>query len=162
MTTNIKSLQERFGPNSICFGCGPKNPKGLQIRSFPDGDQCVCSYQPQAHHQAFAGTLNGGFLGCLFDCHCNWTAAWGWHQAKGGAFPSTVTSEFHVRLKRPTPAGAPLKLLARALRIENNLIYVEAELLAHVESLNSEIRTATCSGVFVVVEDGHPAYHRWD
>ncbi len=28
------SVQEKYAPNSICFGCGPANEKGLQIRSF--------------------------------------------------------------------------------------------------------------------------------
>ncbi|MBT3600844.1 MAG: PaaI family thioesterase, partial [Euryarchaeota archaeon] len=26
------SVQEKYAPNSICFGCGPANEKGLQIR----------------------------------------------------------------------------------------------------------------------------------
>ena len=35
----MKSLQEMYAPNSFCFGCGPKNPKGLRIRSFVVGDE---------------------------------------------------------------------------------------------------------------------------
>ena len=31
---NEKSVQEQYAPNSICFGCGPANEKGLQIKSY--------------------------------------------------------------------------------------------------------------------------------
>ena len=36
--THGTSLQEQYGPDSVCYGCGPANPRGLHIRSFPDGD----------------------------------------------------------------------------------------------------------------------------
>ena len=29
-----KSVQEEYAPNSICFGCGPSNKEGLQIKSY--------------------------------------------------------------------------------------------------------------------------------
>ena len=34
------SLQERYAPKGICFGCGCANPRGLRIRSYeaPDGE----------------------------------------------------------------------------------------------------------------------------
>ena len=35
------SVQERYAPRSICFGCGPANARGLHIRSVPDGDGLV-------------------------------------------------------------------------------------------------------------------------
>ena len=70
------SLQDRWAPANRCFGCGPANPAGLRIKSFPDaasGD-VVCSWKGEPHHEAFDGMLNGGIIGALFDCHCNWTA----------------------------------------------------------------------------------------
>jgi len=73
---NGKSLQETYAPDNACFGCGPSNDKGLRIRSFPDGDRVVCRWTPEPHHEAFPGVLNGGIIGAILDCHCNWTAAW--------------------------------------------------------------------------------------
>ncbi|HKC60893.1 MAG TPA: hypothetical protein VKB92_12470 [Myxococcales bacterium] len=29
------SLQDRYAPDNRRFGCGPKNDKGLRIKSFP-------------------------------------------------------------------------------------------------------------------------------
>ena len=63
------SLQEKYAPQSICFGCGPANDKGLRIRSFLDGGEVVLDWTPEKHHEAFPGMLNGGIIGALLDCH---------------------------------------------------------------------------------------------
>lgn len=70
------SLQDQFAPDLICFGCGPANQLGLQIKSFVRGDKVVCEFNPSSHHQSFPGMMNGGIVGALLDCHMNWTAAW--------------------------------------------------------------------------------------
>jgi acyl-CoA thioesterase FadM len=69
--------------------------------------------------------------------------------------PCTVTADFHVVLKRPTPMDAPLHLRARVVESRDDRATVEATLEA-----NGKV-TATCRGTFVAVEEGHPAYHRW-
>lgn len=152
-----KSLQETYAPDSMCFGCGPKNEKGLRIRSFPEGDDtCVAQFHPEAHHLAFPGVLNGGICGTLLDCHSNWTAAWHLMRASGAAQPPcTVTAEFAVKLKRPTPLDQPLLLRARVVMAGADRATIDAELEA------SGVTTATCRGVFVAVKEGHPAFHRW-
>ncbi len=151
-----KSLQERYGPTGKCFGCGPANAKGLRIRSFETDDTVVCDWKPEKHHEAFEGVLNGGICGTLLDCHGNWTAAW--HLMKRdhpAELPSTVTAEFHVKLRHPTPTAGPVHLTARVVASEGNRVTVE-------ETLEAGGRvTATCRGVFVSVPPGHPAYHRW-
>jgi acyl-coenzyme A thioesterase PaaI-like protein len=154
--TASQSLQETYAPGNRCFGCGPANEKGLRIRSFLEGDELVCEWRPQPHHQAFEGVLNGGICGALLDCHSNWTAAY--HLMKKRGIPSppcTVTADFHVTLKRPTPMDAPLHLRARVVESNDSKATVEATLEAN------EKVTATCRGTFVAVEKGHPAYHRW-
>ncbi len=150
------SLQERYAPTHTCFGCGPANPKGLRIRSFADGDRVIAEWKPEPHHEAFAGVVNGGIVGTLFDCHSNWTAAWHLMTRDGLQHPpSTVTSDFHVKLLRPTPSTAPVRLVARVAESKDNKVVVEAELLGGGQVC------ATCRGTFVAVKPGHPAYHRW-
>jgi acyl-coenzyme A thioesterase PaaI-like protein len=152
----MKSLQEEYAPGNMCFGCGPSNDKGLRIRSFVEGDEVVCEWKPEPHHLAFPGVLNGGICGALLDCHSNWTAA---HHLmmKGGldAPPCTVTAEFDVKLKRPTPLDVVLKLRARVVESEGDRATVDAQIEA-----NGKV-TATCHGTFVAVKEGHPAFHRW-
>ena len=150
------SLQERYSPEGICFGCGPANEKGLHIRSFPEGDEVVAEWQAEPHHQAFPGMMNGGIIGALLDCHSNWAAAYHLMKRSGAdAPPCTVTAEFHVKLLRPTPSDVPLTLKARVVDSTEDRATVEAELIANGKVCD------TCRGVFVAVKEGHPAFHRW-
>jgi len=99
-----QALQHTFAANSICFGCGPANDKGLRIESFVRGEKVVASFRPEAFHHAFPGVLNGGIIGSLLDCHCNWTAAWSLMRLLGTSVPvPTVTADYTIKLKRPTP-----------------------------------------------------------
>jgi acyl-coenzyme A thioesterase PaaI-like protein len=153
------SLQERFAPDNRCFGCGPANERGLRLRSLPsvdDPETLVCEWTPEPHHEAFTGMLNGGIVGALLDCHSNWTAAW--HlMRKGGERtpPCTVTADYHVKLRRPTPSDRPVRLVARVVESSADRATVEAELLSGDEVC------ARCRGLFVAVQEGHPAFHRW-
>lgn len=151
-----QSLQDKYAPNNRCFGCGPANDKGLRIKSFVRGDDVVASFKPEPHHLAYEGMLNGGIAGALLDCHSNWTAAWALMQERGiDTPPCTVTAEFHVKLRAPTPMDQTLELHAKPVSIEGDKVVVEARIDA------GEKTTATCRGVFVAVKEGHPAYHRW-
>jgi len=151
-----KSIQETYAPNLACFGCGPANPKGLRIRSFPNGDEVIAEFHPEKYQEAFEGMLSGGIIGTLLDCHCNWTAAWHLMNKAGLDHPPcTVTADYAIKLLRPTPMDQPVKLIARAVESTSDRAIVEGELIAHGQV------TATCRGTFVAVKPGHPAYHRW-
>jgi acyl-coenzyme A thioesterase PaaI-like protein len=152
----MKSLQDTYAPGTTCFGCGPSNAEGLQLKSFPEGDGCVAEYRVRKHHEAFPGVVNGGIIGALLDCHSNWAATVALMRKTGATGPPcTVTADFHVVLKRPTPSDAVLKLRARAVEVRDDRAVVEATLEA------SEKVCATCTGTFVAVREGHPAFHRW-
>jgi len=151
-----QSLQEKYAPDNICFGCGPANSQGLRIRSFPHGDQVVAEWRSQPHHQAFEGALNGGIIGTLMDCHCNWAAAWHlMHKLGADHPPCTVTAEYSIKLLRPTPSSVPLQLVASVVESKEDRAVVEGKVVADGKV------TATCRGTFVAVKPGHPAYHRW-
>jgi acyl-coenzyme A thioesterase PaaI-like protein len=154
----MNSLQETYAPTSRCYGCGPANEQGLHVRSFEseDGTELVCDWTPQPHHLAFEGVVNGGIIGSLLDCHSNWTAARHFMKARGASeIPPTVTSDFHVTLKRPTPMDTTLHLRAHVVEATEDRAVIEATLEA-----NGKV-TATCRGTFVAVKEGHPAYFRW-
>lgn len=160
-----ESVQDRYAKQSICYGCGPANEHGLRIKSFMavpeaplEGDaELVCRFTPAPHHHAFPGMLNGGIIGALLDCHSNWAASIHlMEKGKLSAPPCSVTSDFHVTLKRPTPMGEVL-LRAKVVESTDTRAIVEATLEA-----GQPLRlTATCRGTFVAVKEGHPAYHRW-
>jgi acyl-coenzyme A thioesterase PaaI-like protein len=154
--TTTPSLQERYSPEGICFGCGPRNPVGLHVRSFVEGGEVVAEWTPGPHHQAFPGVLNGGIIGALLDCHSNWAAAHHLMTARRlAAPPCTVTADYAVRLRRPAPTDGPVRLRARVTESGEDRAVVEATLEAAGQVC------ATCRGTFVAVKPGHPAYHRW-
>lgn len=151
-----KSIQDTYYAQGRCFGCGPTNSLGLQIKSFPQGDKVLCQWQPQRHHEAADNILNGGIIGVLFDCHANWTAAYHlMNLAHAERPPCTVTAEFSVKLLKPTPTKNPIQLVAQVVASSAHSATVEAELTAENQSC------ATFRGVFVAVKPDHPAYHRW-
>ncbi len=149
-------LQERYAPNNACFGCGPANRDGLRIQSFVRGDEIVCTWQPKPIYEAFPGMLNGGIVGALLDCHCNWTAAWHLMQQLGLDHPPcTVTAEYSIKMRRPTPTNAPVLLRAKVAEAGPDRARITGTLEA-----GGRI-TATCDGLFVAVKEGHPAFNRW-
>ncbi len=151
-----KSLQETYAPHNACFGCGPANPKGLRIRSFPEGDEVIAEWNAEPHHEAFPGMLNGGIIGALLDCHSNWTACWSLMKQSGAETPPcTVTADFAVKLLRPTPTNGPIRLVAKVVELKADRAKIHAELHAGGKLCD------TCIGTFVAVQPGHPAYHRW-
>jgi len=152
---NEPSLQERYAPHNACFGCGPANSQGLRIRSIAQGELVVAEWTPSEHHQAFPGVLNGGIIGSLLDCHCNWTAAYLLMKQSGqDTPPCTVTADYSIQLKRPTPMGL-VRLEAKPVELKEDRAVIEGTLTAGGKV------TATCRGTFVAVKPGHPAYHRW-
>jgi acyl-coenzyme A thioesterase PaaI-like protein len=151
-----QSLQEKYAPNNSCWGCGPANAEGLRIRSFPKGDAVVAEWTPETKYEAFPAVLNGGVIGTLLDCHCNWTAAWHLMNKAGADHPPcTVTADYAIKLSRPTPSNGPVSLSAKVVESTDDRATVDGIL-----SANGKV-CATCRGTFVAVKEGHPAFHRW-
>jgi acyl-coenzyme A thioesterase PaaI-like protein len=154
--TTGKSLQETYAPANACFGCGPANTEGLHIRSFVRGDEVVAEWQPESRYEAFPGVLCGGIIGTLLDCHSNWAAAWHLMQRNNLEHPPcTVTADYAITLRKPTPTSALIQLTARVVESTDDRAVVDAEL-----RVDGKVY-ATCCGTFVAVKLGHPAYHRW-
>src|SRR5688572_6061588 len=144
----MTALQDQYAPKNECFGCGPANAKGLRIKSVVQGDEVVAEFTPEPHHLAFPGVVNGGIIGALLDCHSNWTAAWHLMERSGASSPPcTVTADYHIKLKRPTPLGVPLMLRAKVAESGDDRAVIEATLEAEGKVC------ATCRGTFVAVKE---------
>jgi len=156
LTEAQMSLQDRYAPMSVCFGCGPANAEGLRIKSFVEGALVVADFVPETYQEAFPNVLSGGIIGTLLDCHCNWTAAYHLMLLAGAdTVPATVTAAYAVRMRNPTPTDGALRLRARLVEIGDGRATVEGEIEADGEV------TATCRGTFVAVGPDHPAFRRW-
>lgn len=114
------AVQDRY-PDAVshCYGCGRLNPDGLHIRSFRDGDEAVCHFQPRPYHIAIPGFVYGGLIASLVDCHAMGTAA---AAALVGLPPDAesprfVTASLKVDYLRPTPLGPTLELRGRVVEM---------------------------------------------
>src|SRR5262249_7756673 len=115
-----------------------------------------CDWEPSPKFQAFPGALYGGLIGCLLDCHCNWTAAMHlMQQNQLERLPCTVTAEHAIKYQRPTPTDGTIHLVARVGEPKTDRATIHGELHAGGKLC------ATCTSTFVAVREGHPAYHRW-
>lgn len=117
--TRGPALQDAW-PNATCYGCGPANPRGLHIKSYwaANGDEVICLFQPQPHHNAgFGNVMYGGLVASLCDCHSVWTAIATAYRREGrehGSAPaiSFVTANLNVSYLAPTPLETPILLRA--------------------------------------------------
>jgi len=84
LTMDKKTAFQDQIPNNHCFGCGPENSNGLQIKSYwLSENEAICTFIPSPYHSAGpARYLNGGVISTIIDCHCICTAiAKGYHSS---------------------------------------------------------------------------------
>ena len=115
-------------PGDECFGCGANNPQGLQIKSYWQGKNSICEWQPQTHHQGWAGLTCGGIIATLVDCHCMATAMAYAIREEGRTLDSEphyrfATGSLSVRFVKPTPVNVPLLLTARVTEVKGKRKY---------------------------------------
>ena len=124
------SIQETLYPFSTCFGCGPANPQGLHLRSFKDGDDVVAEFTPAEFHSNGMGTLNGGVIATLLDCHSGAAvfvaSAQSWRSP--AEFEPWVTSGLEIRYRLPTMMDQPCELRARIVESDDSVMKVKATL----------------------------------
>ncbi len=131
-----KAFQDYYPDHlSYCYGCGRLNEQGLQIKSYWDGDETICTFTPRPYHIAIPGYVYGGLIASLIDCHCTGTAAAASYRAAGREMDSVppfrfVTASLHVNYVRPTPLGVPLEIRARINELKGRKVVMEATLSA--------------------------------
>ncbi len=106
-------------PHNRCWGCGTLNPRGLRIKSYVEGDEVVCRFQPSPDHMAGPPhVLNGGIIATVIDCHAVCTAIEHAYRVAGRPLGSEpliwcVTASLKVDYRAPTPIAGPVVLRAR-------------------------------------------------
>lgn len=128
------SIQEQLTPQGSCFGCGPANRSGLQLRSYVRDGLVVAAFIPRPEHGNGVGLLNGGIISTLLDCHSAAVVLMeasrqGWRPASGVEAPF-LTADLHVRFLRPTPLHEALCLQAKAIDGAESTVAVDVGLIA--------------------------------
>jgi len=104
-----------------CYGCGAWNDKGLQIKSFWDGDESMCVYQPKSYHSAMPpDVMNGGTIASIIDCHGVCTAIAEAYKTEGrevgeGQKIWYATASLTVNYRKPTRIDGPVTARARLI-----------------------------------------------
>jgi acyl-coenzyme A thioesterase PaaI-like protein len=136
MTVDEKAFQDYYPEHlSYCYGCGRLNEHGLQIKSYWDGDETVCVYQPKPYHTAIPGYVYGGLIASLIDCHSTGTAAAAAYRTAGREMHTDppfrfLTGSLRVDYLRPTPIGALLEVRARVQEIKGRKVVVASTVSA--------------------------------
>lgn len=129
-------------PGSVrryCYGCGADNDHGLKIKSYREGDECVCHWKPQPFHSSGPpDSLNGGVAATLIDCHSVYTAVATAYKLEGremgeGDEIDYATAKLTVTYLRRTPMDKMLELRAKVSKKGNRSMVVETVLTADGE-----------------------------
>lgn len=139
------SIQQRLYPQTTCFGCGPSNKKGLQLRSYVEDGVVVATFEPFPEHDNGAGYLNGGIIATLLDCHSAAAVLLEAEQHGWTALPGTllpfVTAGLDVRYLRPAPLHEAVQLRATVVRATEPEITADVQLLADDKTRASAVAT---------------------
>ncbi len=104
-----------------CFACGSQNPHGLHLADFCfEGDQYICHFTPERHHQGWAGITHGGIVATLLD---EIMTRMLWKQGINAA-----TGEITVRYYQPVKTGQLLTVRGHLGYKRGKLIKMEAKL----------------------------------
>lgn len=113
-----------------CYGCGRLNHEGHQIKSYWDGDESICHFQPKPYHTAIPGYVYGGLLASLIDCHGTGTAAAAGYRAEHRAMDTEpalryLTASLHVDYHKPTPLGPLLEIHGKVKEVKGRKVVIE-------------------------------------
>lgn len=132
-----KAFQE-FYPDqlSYCYGCGRLNEHGHQIKSYWDGDEAICTFEPKPYHISIPGYVYGGLIASLIDCHSTGTASAAMYKHHGRDMDSDpplrfLTAALHVDYIKPTPLGVPLEIRAQVKEIKGRKVIISSTLSAN-------------------------------
>ena len=131
-----KAFQDYYPDQmSYCYGCGRLNEFGLQIKSFWEGDETVCIFQPRPYHIAVPGYVYGGLLASLIDCHGTGTASAAAYRAEGRSLESEpplrfLTASLHVDYLKPTPLGVALEVRGIVQEVKDRKVVITASIKA--------------------------------
>lgn len=133
-----KSFQDYY-PEQLahCYGCGKMNEHGHQIKSYWDGEESVCYFEPKPHHISVPGFVYGGLLASLIDCHGTGTAAAAMYnhlkEQDPNSEPNTrfLTGSLHVDYHKPTLLGPTLEIRAVVKELKGRKVVVEERILVN-------------------------------
>ena len=131
-----KGFQDYYPDDfAICYGCGRLNEHGHQLKSYWDGDETVCRYQPEPYHTGAQNFVYGGLVASLIDCHATGTASAAKHRQDGKDIETDplarfVTASLHVDYLAPVRIDQEILIRGRIDEIKGRKIVVSIDLFS--------------------------------
>ena len=97
--------------NHKCFGCSPKNPSGLRMRFFTDGNTLVSWITVPDHLCGWDKLVHGGVISTILDEIMSWSAL---YLHKG----FTVTKSLTIDFFQPIFIGEEIRAEGKVLEIK--------------------------------------------
>ena len=120
------------------YGCGRLNEHGYQLKTVWDGDETLSVFTPEEFHTAIPGSVYGGLLASLIDCHGTGSAALALAKEKGVDLkkynaPRCVTGSLQVSYRKPTPIDSDLEIRGIIKEIKGRKVVVDICLISKGE-----------------------------
>jgi acyl-coenzyme A thioesterase PaaI-like protein len=123
-----------------CFVCGERNPIGLKLRYWQEGERIVTEFTGGAEHQGFPGLVHGGLISTILDETMGRTPL---HNRTW-----VMTGRLEVRYRRPVPTGERLRISAWLTRQRRDAFESRGEVRDADDALLAEAK-----GLFLRVPD---------
>ena len=137
----IPGLRERY---AHCFGCGPRNPIGLQLTSFEAVTEGVrATFVPRPEYAGFDDTLHGGVVATALDEASAWAAL---HTHGVLVF----TAKLDIRYRSEARVDSRFTVIGRVTERRGRRLLIDAT-IANAETEDRPV--ASSSGLFVVAEE---------
>ena len=131
-----KAFQDHYAEAvSHCYGCGRSNESGLHVKSYWEGEESVCRFDPKPYHTGIPGYVYGGLIASVIDCHATATASASVCRAEGhevGTVPMSrfVTGSLRVDYLLPTPIDHPMVFRARVTEMKGRKAVVSISMVS--------------------------------
>lgn len=108
-----------FADDGHCFVCGPKNPIGLNLDFFLDGQTMKAEFVPLKEHQGYMNIVHGGIISTLLDEVMVKLAI-------ELGMPA-VTAQMDIRLKKALKIGSKITVSAEIRSNTRRLLHAYAK-----------------------------------
>jgi len=131
-----KAIQDLYPENlAHCYGCGKNNPNGFRLKTYLVGDETIALFTPGEQYTAIPGSVYGGLIASLLDCHGTGSAAAFICQAENIPLEAPipvrcVTASLKVDFKAMTPMGVELELKGKLRSLEGRKAWIDMTLTA--------------------------------
>jgi uncharacterized protein (TIGR00369 family) len=117
---NWESNLEKLPNSKTCFVCGDRNPSGLRVRFWLDGEAVFTRFTPRKDHMGYHGVTHGGVIASLLDETMGWAPC-----LQNRRF--CVSIELHIEYLKPIPIGREITVTGRASESNRRIWSAEGE-----------------------------------